>query len=537
MSCGQEKFWLENPKVLASSTNLIPRQNVSLEEQLNSLTRLVFVTWILLALLNVKNNLYFLAFSLAIIIFVYYIQRRTMQRLENYSGPSPKVSIQNKIPYSSIVKNKVEYQNGKKYLVTDVPLSESQGMPYCDDAINIDNYLGNKTTLINQHLSAGDYAGLYRPNPKTLIAPAVCAPSHELTYWRDNNLIVHSSINAPPSQEDMYLSGYAESTCCGYLPEGSNGKIRENFRLPVVGAYEKRNSPIVSPIPTEAKTFVPYIPVKQRENFRLPIVGTYEKCNDPIVSPIPTEAKPFVPYIPVRENFQHTGQNGPGMINTTCGYNPDQLNVNLPSNLPAGECEQNPVFSQYNKNLFTQIVTPGVYTRNEIIEPISSNIGISFQQQFEPLTCSLDENEDLNYVEHDPRVFQPQPEPKIITDQATLDNVYDPRFYGYGTSYRSYIDSVTGQPRFMYDDVNAIKQPNYVVRSNIDFLPYADTYGPAVEGNENGNSHTAYMRPLVQDSWLRNSLQFRNELSERRMRKINAEKWEQRQTPLWQGQS
>ena len=28
-------------------------------------------------------------------------------------------------------------------------------------------------------------------------------------------------------------------------------------------------------------------------------------------------------------------------------------------------------------------------------------------------------------------------------------NVYDPRFTGYGTNYRTYIESVTGQPRFI----------------------------------------------------------------------------------------
>ena len=40
---------------------------------------------------------------------------------------------------------------------------------------------------------------------------------------------------------------------------------------------------------------------------------------------------------------------------------------------------------------------------------------------------------------------------------ATTANVYDPRFTGYGTSYRAYNEPVTGQTRFYYDDVNAME--------------------------------------------------------------------------------
>ena len=220
-------------------------------------------------------------------------------------------------------------------------------------------------------------------------------------------------------------------------------------------------------------------------------------------------------------------------MNTECGYNPNQTKVNLPSNFIAGNCQQNPGMAQYNKNLFTQIVTPGVYTVSQVNEPINSNIGISFQQQFEPVSCKMDEN-GLTYTQHDPRILESALEQETYSaeDYATFDNVTDPRFWGYGTSYRSYIDKTTGQPRFMYDDVNAIRQPNYVVRSKIDHLPYADSYGPVVEGSEDGNVHNPHIRALAQDSWMRDSLQFRNDLTERRMRKINAEKWQQRVAPL-----
>ena len=257
-----------------------------------------------------------------------------------------------------------------------------------------------------------------------------------------------------------------------------------------------------------------------------------------IVAPVPVQSTIQIPYI--KEGYNSLPSNvmvmpeQPGMMNTSCGYNPEQIfNSNLPSNYPAGNCEQSPFLKKFNENLYTQIVTPGVYTRNEINEPINSNIGISLQQQFEPTTVTRDEK-GLHYLQHDPRVVSTNlpVQEKYEKDEPNYDNVYDPRFSGYGTSYRSYFEPVTGQTRFMYDDVNAIRMPNYVVRSKIDHLPYADTYGPIQEGSEFGNIHNPHIRYLAQDSWMRDSLDFRNDMTQLLMRKRNSEAWQQRQAPL-----
>ena len=230
-----------------------------------------------------------------------------------------------------------------------------------------------------------------------------------------------------------------------------------------------------------------------------------------------------------------TRPNQPGWVNTECGYNPNQIKVGLPSNLPMGNCSQDPRMTQFNENLFTQIVTPGVYSNSQVNQPINSNIGISFQQQFEPTTISRDEY-GIHYTLHDPRIIEPSMDNMKPNnpnhDNPNYDNVYDPRFYGYGTSYRSYMEPVTGQPRFLYDDINAIRMPNYVTRSKVDHLPFADSYGPMQPNEENGNIHTPHMHALAQDAFMRDSLQFRDDLSEARMRKINAEHWQRRQSPL-----
>ena len=174
-------------------------------------------------------------------------------------------------------------------------------------------------------------------------------------------------------------------------------------------------------------------------------------------------------------------------------------------------------------------IQPDSYTRNEIIEPINSNIGISFTQQFEPLTSTRSKNA-LSYIEHDPRLYNPEP-PRKIEPTVTESNVYDPRFYGYGTSYRSYQDKNLGQTKFFYDDINSVRMPNYLVRSNIDFAKYADSYGPLTDQNRYGNDNTANIREMAQKSFLDSSIQQRESLSESLMRKRNNEMWQVRQFP------
>jgi hypothetical protein len=234
-----------------------------------------------------------------------------------------------------------------------------------------------------------------------------------------------------------------------------------------------------------------------------------------------------------RKNFEHptVRPNESGWVNTMCGYDPKQIESNLPSNLASGNCERDDDMKQYNKNLFTQIIQPDVYTVNEVIEPINANIGISFTQQFEPTTCSRDERDVLTYREHDPRVYQPKMVPYEPDMNVTEADVYDPRFSGYGTSYRAYSDKNIGQTRFYYDDIDAVRMPNYITRSNIDFAKYADSYGPMTEDNKNGNKYTNNIRALAQDTFLRSSLQQRDELMERLMRKRNSEMWQLRKYP------
>ena len=81
----KEKFWLEDPKYLFSILKIIPKENMSLESQMNSLTRLVVCVFLILYLLGYKQSFLFLLLSLFFIIILYYLQKSRMTTYENFN--------------------------------------------------------------------------------------------------------------------------------------------------------------------------------------------------------------------------------------------------------------------------------------------------------------------------------------------------------------------------------------------------------------------------------------------------------------------
>ena len=438
---------------------------------------------------------------------------------ENYSVNRSKVTP---LDVNKLTKQ-TKVKNGKVVIDSGIPLY------FCKDQEPVsDNrrYMSRNQKMVN---------GV---NPKTKIAPVIIAPSHDLSYWKANEMITHSAVN-DVSQQDAYLSGYAVSTCCGNL--------ENKLVVPKEQGSENYESPKPASVPV---TRIVDLPVSDRIRHG-DQCGDHENYESPKPASVPVTRIVDLPvsnnirygdYGTVQENFKNVSfsQNVPevpevpvesGWVNTQCGYNPQQTDVNLPSNLPVGNCPQDSNMKEYNKSLFTSNIQPTVFKQHTVNEPINANIGISFQQQFEPVSCKRKDG-NVMYKQLDPSLGPYEVEQNnTVIEPVNVSNVYDPRFNGYGTSYRTYNEPVTGQPRFFYDDINAIRMPNYIIRSKIDHLSYADSYGAMKPGQERGNILTPDIRGLANDSWMRKSLQFRNDMSERLMRKRNAELWQVRQYP------
>jgi hypothetical protein len=178
-------------------------------------------------------------------------------------------------------------------------------------------------------------------------------------------------------------------------------------------------------------------------------------------------------------------------------------------------------------NMFLQTIQPTIFSHSEVIEPIQSNYGISNTRVLPPRGVSYDNLGNVMY-ERSPYIIEDNTQEPIGIAEH---NVYDPRFTGYGSSTRTYVHELTGQPRHYYDDISSVRMPNYLVRSNIDFARYADSYGPLNKENQLGNQNTYGIRELANETFLQNSLHHRSDISERLMRKRNNELWEVRQYP------
>ena len=448
----KNKLWLENISELFCSVDIIPTANKTLENQMNTISRLIMIISLILYLLKFKHSFLFLLLSLVFVIILYYTQKKTMLQTENYKSPQynnnlkivtcakpPESNSENNTLYMKGGQIRLDPPSSKRFYNDDVPLS-----------FNDPNYISNNKILSGP------------ANPKTNIPPVIIPPPADLDYWKANNLVRHSAINSE-SQQEAYQSGFQVTLC--------DGSYDKN--------YNNNNNSI------------------NVENFELNTNTNNKIC---------------------KNNFDY--------INTNCGYNASQIKFGLPSNFPSGKCEQDSKYTTYNENLFTEIIEPGIYSRNQINEPINSNIGISFDQQFGPVTKQKDKNGIL-YIEHDPNVIEPSVlEPYVQTINES--NVYDPRFSGYGTSYRAYSDEITGQTRFMYDDINSIRMPNYITRSNIDNQPFANTYGPLQKSNYTNSD----IRMLANNAYADSTMNFRTELQERLTRKIRANAWQQRKAPI-----
>ena len=316
-----------------------------------------------------------------------------------------------------------------------------------------------------------------KPALRTLVAPVSVAPVVS-SEWKENSLVVRPGINSETNY-DLSRSGYvlsAEARNC-HLDQGDKDMNMELARSTWVN---KKSSHVV-------------------ENMTNPVHSMISEGGDVLVN-----------------NYHNTSQ---------------IFDSNLPSNLNVGRCQHDPVFNEYNKQVNTSMIQPGVYSRNQIIEPISSNIGISFTQQFEPISIEKDKN-GITFVGHDPSTVPFEKKEELIPydKQVHLNEIYDPRHTGYGTSYRSYVEPVTGQVRFYYDDVDAHKRPNYICKSNVDFLP-SSLSTQAIPNDNYFNTQNKYARSIANDSFMDNTLAFRTEMQQRLIRKANAIKEQQRRFP------
>lgn len=340
-----------------------------------------------------------------------------------------------------------------------------------------DKIMTEDSESLNQKLS-----GL--PNPKTLVQPTISIPIYDNNVWRSNDFMIPKGINSQTRQE-LWQNGYI-------IDDIVNHVIKENY-------------------------------------------NDHQKCTNSVV----LENQNLYPNN-AQQTFENTDNvhytNNMATVNdrsflTPYGYFPEQIQNNLPVNYPTGQCQKNPQLNEYNKNIFTTTLQPDVYSTSQVLQPDSymSNLGISYTQPSLPTYSSLDKN-GVIFTQYDPEYSKQFCHTNPTVVQNTPENdIYDPRFTGYGTSYRSYVDDLTGQPRFYYDDVDEFRRSKFITRNYIDFTPFGLQTGPQYTKPAYTNME---IRELANNTFLDNSLSFRTDLQQRLMTKATNRAWQQKQAPI-----
>jgi len=447
----------------------------------------------------------FLCTVLIVIILFYYIYKACLKQqqskiVENYGKvesvlqpPSPRVwnSYTNNMTFSNGV-----YPSTNCSSCTSPSQKTPLYIPYQENNIQIFD-TSQTTGYANLEVPFEDTISTNQrlvgaPNPRTLVRPIIPNPIYDFETWSPNDFVIPTSINDQKRQE-LYQNGYVMTH--QYFPPTQQSHA------------QTRTQPLVRP-QTQPQTQ----PQPVIEHYDLPMENAHR---DTV--------------------YNHTNYNLPyrDYKDTACGNHPENLAYQLPINYPSTPQQRTLEMKEYNDNLFSIPIQPNIYTTSQINQPYASmyNLGISQDQPFLPTLPSYSaQTGELKFTEYDPSQVQQTPVTVSSTPPSypLRNEIYDPRYTGYGTSYRHYIEPVTGQPRFYYDDVEQITQPNYITRNNLDVYGFASQVGNPMEPVMEGD----VLKRQANDNYINNQLLYRTELQQRLMHKNNARAWQQRQAPI-----
>lgn len=354
---------------------------------------------------------------------------------------------------------------------------------FCNDATpitpNDPGYLSK-----NQILTQGG-SRLHQANPKTYVKPLIAPPSHDLSSWKANDFVHHSGTNRK-GNFDLARAGYS------------------------LDSYGPLNKTSFSPAPVKAKV----------------LTAPHEA-----ETPSPQEYKDRL--------LTQTIQPGVYQKDLTCEPTNSLIGITAPPQLHSNEVQKLP-----NGGLkLTELPYIGeINLRPSLGTPVDKLSLVPLQEDHHP--GSHPGSRPGSQLDHHPGSHPgSQLQPPFNVDQSpfnkppgtfpdltqSYDNVYDPRLTGYGDQSRFYIDPMTGSPSWYYKDVESITKPNYITRSKIDTLPFADTYGP---DKPNPYAESTGFREMVNQHFHDSQIAFRTDLQTRLMRKRNSEVAQRRAAPI-----
>lgn len=385
-------------------------------------------------------------------------------------------------------------------------------------------------------------------NPKTRVAPIIVQPLGNLDYWKASTLVTNSHVN-DQTNFDTYHSGYQTMTCCNN-PNPQSKTFRsiqkketrqaDSMLLPPQNVldsdnkanYFSKQQPQYYPPEQafQAEMSIPQPPVT-KEMFAYSDDSVNPLQLHPLYSTAQDYASTPLPYA-----LKGKQKDTDNVIDTSYGYYPENPSLNgLPVNSPYNSL---PAYKEHNQNVYTQTLQPGIYSTTQVAEPVTSNYGISFTQPLEPISVMRRKRSDsiphaeLLYTQHNPLTYKAPPRQKQEESYNSPNTVFDPRLTGYGAEDRSYTEPTTGQTRYFYDDINAVRMPNYITRNNIDIFDFAPTYGVMPDATSSTSNASDQMHTFANQNFIAQTNAQRANIQQSLFRKNGQMVAQQRMAPF-----
>lgn len=404
--------------------------------------------------------------------------------------------------------------------------------------LNLNEYCnkqnGNKTTTPISNISTED---------KTMLT--------DLN--KENQQPSQSSQSSQPSQQSQISNSSNETLKGGYgipsPPADWRIKVKNPGATPISTIQERYN---YQELPKN-QNFIKYIPLRGDEDMSMKRPEVTLANNEQVAGFLPNE---MIDQSVFREQRQIMENNK--LRNRAAHMYTSDPNALPPKNLLINKTP----ISMYGPGMvnvpertkYTQNIQPNIYSFSDTAEPINANMGISYNPDLPPRVVDQVAMYDGAYPLYhriDPQLVREGGIPKerleemprrtqwsakyntydTIDGSVNFEDIYDPRFTGYGDEYRSYVDINLGNVQYYYSDIDAYRDPNFGTRSKVDFIDFVDPMG-RIKPEYSRDVGLNDVKETVQTQYDADSIYFREDLMERLMRKRNQELWQLRAAPL-----
>lgn len=192
-----EKLWIDDINSLFKNWDIFPTANMTKEEKLNAITRLIFITSLIFLIVGKKDiSLYILLIGLIIIIVVYTQNKDTIEGFDTdisstlYPYPAAATPTTTVTPTTCNITYYPTYVDSER---RELPVSRGQ-------------------------------------NPRTLISPPLVPPIADLDAWKSSEWTTHSHINSRVVQfEDNNEPCDKPTYLTSFEPDYSNNPCYQRF--------------------------------------------------------------------------------------------------------------------------------------------------------------------------------------------------------------------------------------------------------------------------------------------------------------------